>query len=215
MPLIASTQRLLRSDVRSLAAALAKIPIALAGGARTLYELASGESADDGPAATPRNPQGTTGVDRSGYPWGPAFRHPLWSSTGGLAPSGNVFGEKNLIDVVAMGTTETRDIEVYVRPFVLRTGTPYSRGYLTLRVRSSSGSAVSATVTLARADSVAQPQTYSLSTSSTTGNTKSDVLYIALSPGLNRLALSFKNDDTGDDLIVEHAALNQIVTRTH
>lgn len=216
MPLITSTQRLKRTEVHSLAPALAKIPIALAGGARTLYELATGESAEaDSEPGTPRNPQGGIGVDRSGYPWGPAFRHPLWSTTGGLVGGGNVFGEKDFVDVVAMGDKVTRSIAVWVRPFVDRQGAPYTRGYLSLRVRSSGGGAVDCTVTLARAESVDRVQSYSLATSSTTGETKSDVLYIALTPGLNRLVLAFDNADTGDDLIVESASLNQIVTRTH
>jgi hypothetical protein len=79
--------RLLTDDeVRSEAYGLHYIAAALAGGTAWLYELASGEAASSDGAATPPNPQGQTGWDLSGPPWGPAIRHPIaW--LGGLKPN--------------------------------------------------------------------------------------------------------------------------------
>lgn len=216
MPLIASTQRLLRSDVRSLAAALAKIPIALAGGARTLYELSAGESAEAGePAATPRNPQGGTGVDRSGYPWGPAFRHPLWSTAGGHLDSGTIHGTKTWATLTP-GQRKTWAIAVYVKPFIVRTGTPYSRGYLSVGYASSvAASSVSVDVSLSRADTPTLVQTSTVTTSSASIVHSDDIFYLSLRPGLNHLILTMGHTAGVEDAIITDLALNQIVTRIH
>jgi hypothetical protein len=69
--------------VRSQSAATAEVIRSLAGRAAELYELATGEPClADHPPVTPKNPQGLTGWDWSGPPWGSAVLHPVaWMST--------------------------------------------------------------------------------------------------------------------------------------
>ena len=69
--------------VRSQSAATAEVIRSLAGRAAELYELATGEPClADHPPVTSKNPQGLTGWDWSGPPWGSAVLHSVaWMST--------------------------------------------------------------------------------------------------------------------------------------
>lgn len=75
--------RLPAGSFQSLAPAYAETARSLAGRANELYELASGESSAIGEQAiTSPNPQGRTGWDMSGPPWGSALYHPVAWFTG-------------------------------------------------------------------------------------------------------------------------------------
>jgi hypothetical protein len=69
---------------------LAEVGQALSGKARYLYELAAGNSAvaSEDPVV-PANPQGLTGVDLSGPPWGSAILRPV-ALFGGVANNANL-----------------------------------------------------------------------------------------------------------------------------
>jgi hypothetical protein len=80
--------RLTDASFKSEAPAYAETARSLAGRTAELYELASGAPAASGePSLTPTNPQGLTGWDLSGPPWGSAILHPVcW--VGGRSPDG-------------------------------------------------------------------------------------------------------------------------------
>lgn len=80
--------RLPAASFTSQAPAYAETARSLAGRATELYELASGQSSATGePPVTPPNPQGRTGWDLSGPPWGSALYHPVagWSGRSSTA----------------------------------------------------------------------------------------------------------------------------------
>lgn len=82
--------RLPDSAFTAQAPAYATAARSLAGRATELYEFATGQSSATGePPITPPNPQGMTGWDLSGPPWGSALLHPVvgWSGT---APTTNL-----------------------------------------------------------------------------------------------------------------------------
>lgn len=216
MALTTSTDRLTEDEVRSLAPARARIPRALAGGTRWLWELATGApSVADERAVTPRNPDGQTGANRSGYPWGPAFRNHLWSTTGG--------SEGDPADVAFQRTLGTFDVgerkqwvaRFRVRPFVERPLTPFSRGYLSIRCAAGSGAGTSSAVfKLARLETPDRQTSGTATTSSTTIGTQADLAFVDLRPGLNTVLITLDSVTTRE-IELYSLSLCQIVTRTH
>lgn len=122
----------------------------IAGRTRLAYELAVGLPAfpREGAISQP-NPQGRTGVDLSGPPYGSAVWHPVaWG--GGMDNAASLAGEQPICDTIK-ATDRTlgpwlfwnRPHSELPTPYVA----PYSRLFLLLRARLASG-AVSSTLTV-------------------------------------------------------------------
>lgn len=214
MVLASSSDRLTVDEVRSLAVARARIPRALAGGTRLLWELATGAPSVEGePPITVRNPDGEIGVNRSGYPWGPALRHPLWSTSGcNEDPASLAFG-KTWVDEVETGEVRRWTITLRVRPFTMRPNTPYSRGYLSARVRNASAGAGTSSAKI-RAWRLGEPDIYREATVSGGTANQVDILYVDLRRGQNRIVIEVR-DVTTRGLRIDSLSLNQVATRTH
>lgn len=216
MALTTSTDRLTADEVRSLAVARARIPRALAGGTRWLWELVTGAPSVAGENnVTPHNTDGQIGANRSGYPWGPAFRHHLWSTTGSIETNTGVAFGKSLLDEIATGSARAWVARFRVRPFVVRSLTPYSRGYLSIRVAAGTGAGTSSSRwRISRLDSPQVSQEATVTTSNTSPTAQGDIAYVGLSPGLNTVLISV-DEVTTRNLRIFSLSLNQIVTRTH
>ena len=121
---------------------LAEVGQALSGKARYLYELAAGNSAVAGEdPVVPANPQGLTGVDLSGPPWGSAILRPAaWF--GGVANNANLQApDSNVLQANTVKFTSV-PIWLFVRPHAkLPDGyeAPESHLLLLLRAYASSG----------------------------------------------------------------------------
>jgi len=102
---------------------LAEVGQALSGKARYLYEIAAGNSAvaSEDPVV-PANPQGLTGVDLSGPPWGSAILRPV-ALFGGTASNANLQAPNRKLLATADGSVY--DFALWVRPH-----SPMSDGYL-------------------------------------------------------------------------------------
>lgn len=109
------------SKVRSESPCTAELIRSLAGRAAELYEYALGEPVLDGhPPVTASNPQGLTGWDWSGPPWGSAVLHPVaWLS--GRSPDAAAFLAPDITDQTErlFGRSSPAIIRfpIYVRPF--------------------------------------------------------------------------------------------------
>ncbi len=207
-------------ECQSLAAAHAKVLHSLGGRIRRLFELATGQPIAAGqPRSVGHNPQGLYGVDFSGPPWGSAWRHPL-GGTGGLLPITGGAGHWEGHRVLGSVTEEDNLIipfNLYVRGFEKRPDSPYSRGYLTMRMylgtadppyditailRSKGGSDVGAMETTVSVGSVFE-----------TEEQPTDA-YFDLRPGLNRLELELRSTEPLPVYLASFS-VNNIVKRVH
>lgn len=138
------------SRVRSQSAATAEVIRSLAGRAAELYEYAVGEPCLSGhPPITSSNPQGLTGWDWSGPPWGSAVLHPVaWMST--ADSSANVHAPEVTDQVervfsgngTSVGRVAHISMRFWCRPHDLLPApsvAPYSRVTVALRVHRLSG----------------------------------------------------------------------------
>lgn len=210
MSAVISLDNLTDAECRSLVVARNKIARSLAGRQRLLHELATGKPAVAGDIAkTPPNPQGLLGVDRSGFPWGPAFQHPVWVGDGNLDDTAAIFNPRPWC---TSGTEQLSwEIVVRARPFQPRMKAPYSRAYFAAQVAAIVASSSTCTVTL---DFNGRSMSADITTSSTTGVTATPDLYADLLPGLNRGTLRIA-ESAGTSMIFMGVSLNQIVERTH
>ena len=115
--------------------AVSEVARSLAGQARWLYEMATGESAESGAAAEVlRNPQGLIGIDHSGAPYGVGLQHPI--ATGGNPIHKNI--GTYWVDAPDPVFTSTRGVAVnttiWVKPHPDGPG-PYSEGLLQIRAQ--------------------------------------------------------------------------------
>lgn len=201
------------AECRSLAPARAKrLAYSLAGRARALYELVTGEAAVDDGGATALNPQGLMGIDRSGPPWGDAHLHPMWTYAG-IAPSlSSIYGSGSL--TVGAGTITRIMARFWVRPHATGPLVPYSRAYFRgVGVRVGASGTATATVRVYGPDGDSGP-----STTATISTTSADVFgtgaYCLVSPGYNERTIEIEN--TGSvDIYIGPLSLNQVVRRTH
>lgn len=215
--------------VRSEAPARAELMRSLAGRAAELYELALGESClDNSPPVTAPNPQGLTGWDLSGPPWGSAVLHPVaWFS--GRSPNTAVCLSPDHADQVerqfggATGPAHVR-FPFYLRPFDSLPDpsiAPYARLALALRSYRISG-ATTPTATV-RAWNAAAGQDREQAASSTytttaadTSQTFSNLLKVNAVPGWNVLEVeaSIAPGDTSVHFLTSFLLYN-VVKRTH
>lgn len=126
--------------------AVAEVARTLAGRARWLYEMATGESAAAGetPGIT-KNPQNLYGVDHSGAPYGVAMQH----GVGGIGRCLDSGSASNWLDAahVAIDSTRvtTRKMHLWVKQHAEGAG-PYSE--LSLDIRAEASASLTAEITL-------------------------------------------------------------------
>jgi hypothetical protein len=209
MPLIISHEGLADEDVKSNANAVHRIARSLGGRMRLLWELTTGQSPDGSPASG-LNPDGGVGANRSGYPWGPAFQHPVWVGAGVRAQA-DVQGDRNFVDIGATNDVLFR-IKVICRPFFQRRSTPYSRAYFRCVASRSTSGTPSTTVSLTSAAGITRSAT--VAPSGVTPATFSPDLYVDIVPGINKIDLRFSKS-SGNAIQIVSCSLNQIVERTH
>lgn len=212
-----SIEPLTDAECRSLAPARAKrLAYSLAGRARALYELVTGEPAVDDGGATPLNPQGLMGIDRSGPPWGDAHLHPMWV----LGSTYNVvsFYPPNADSMIYLnggsGTIVRLIARFYVRPHYSGPLVPYSRAYL--RAVGTSDDLVttsSATIRVYGADGDRGPST-SATVSTTTSAQFGTGAYCQVSPGWNERTIEIEQT-SANGIYIGPISLNQVVRRTH
>jgi hypothetical protein len=215
--------------VRSEAPARAEIMRSLAGRAAELYELALGEAClGDNPPVTGPNPQGLTGWDLSGPPWGSALLHPVaWSS--GRSPNTAVVIAPGHDDQTerkfggSLGPAHVR-FPFYLRPFDSLPEpsiAPYARLTLALRsYRISGATTPTATVRVWNAQAgqdreQAVSSTYT-TTAADTSQTFSNTLKVTAVPGWNllELELAVAPGDSSVHFLTSFLLYN-VVKRTH
>jgi hypothetical protein len=216
-----SIEPLTDAECRSLAPARAKrLAYSLAGRARALYELATGEPAVDDGGATPLNPQGLMGIDRSGPPWGDAHLHPVWTMATTANVGSDIYPDKagsygRVLYLDGGSGTITRLIaRFYVRPFAVAPLVPYSRVYL--RGVGTSDDLVttsSATIRVYGPDGDRGPST-SATVSTTTSAAFSTGAYCLVSPGWNERVIEI-DQTSANGIYIGPLSLNQVVRRTH
>jgi hypothetical protein len=210
---IVSTEPLTTAEAESWAPARAKrLASSLAGRARYILELLQGYSycPDDG--ATPLNPQGAIGIDRSGPPWGDAHLHPLWVVE--YAAGSVVYGESPSVSLTTQGQIERITARFFVRPFAVAPLVPYSQIYFRGQgSRIGGAGTATATVRIYGPEVDSGPSTSA--TISTTGTASFGTgAFCVCRPGWNERVIEFELTSTvGLDLGC--VSLNQVVRRSH
>ena len=211
MGAVISTENLTTAECRSVAVARNKIARSLAGRLRLLYELASGVTAVAGETAkSGTNPDGKTGVNRRGFPWGPAFQHPLWVGEGVHVASA-IDGERPWVVMTSSSTPRSWDLIIAVPRFTERRLTPYSRGYFSCRVLGAAATSSTCVVTLT---ANGRTQSADVTVATTSDASVSPDVWAELRPGINFVTLTI-GPASGVDLTFASVALNQMVERTH
>jgi hypothetical protein len=219
---VVSHEPLTDAECRSLAPARAKrLAYSLSGRARYLVEMLKGEPAVDDGGATPLNPQGRMGVDRSGPPWGDAHLHPMWSYgvtanyVGALVYPGITGANRQALYIDGgVGTIRRIVARFYVRPHYVQPGAPYTRAYL--RGVGTSDDLVttsSATIRVYGPDGDSGPST-SATVSTTTSADFSTGAWCPVSPGYNERIIEIEQTST-NGIYIGPLSLNQVVRRGH
>ena len=212
-------------NVRNHAKTRLEIIQALAGRARILWELATGEVPGDGHPASGYNPQGLVGVDCSGPPWGSAHRHSI-ASLGGIKPDSATFSSRPATSFAVYGLTSTQPRQiswrVWNRPYeTLQSPSvaPLSRGRLLVEAYRSSG-AGNPTVTVSMWANDERPSEATSATFSHTAGTSLDrytmssTLYARLRPGRNEVNILFESDSTSA-LVITRLQMYSGAKRSH
>ena len=211
MSAVVSTDNLTTSECRSTAIARNKIARSLAGRLRLLYELATGAPAVAGETAkSGTNPDGKTGVNRRGFPWGPAFQHPLWIGEGRFSTSA-MDGERPWAVMTSTSAERAWRIEVMVPRFTERAKTPYSRGYFSASVAAAAATSTTCVVTMT---CNGRTQSANITLATTADTTVEPSLWAELRPGINTIELTI-GPASGATITFASAVINQIVERTH
>jgi hypothetical protein len=215
--------------VRSQSVAAAEVIRSLAGRAAELYEYATGESClTDHPPITPSNPQGLTGWDWSGPPWGSAVLHPIaWvsntaCSTGAFAPDITDQTERRFGLSYAPARIVMR---AYIRPHDILPSpsvAPYSRVCVAIRTERISGT-TTPTATIRAWNEALQTQDQAATASFTTTISEStqqfaNNLKVPVRPGdVNSVTLEIQVNGTGDTSAhyVSSVLLYNSVKRSH
>lgn len=213
---IVSTEPLTDAEARSMAPARARrLATSIAGRARALYELALGTPAYDDGGATPLNPQGSLGIDRSGPPWGDAHLHPVWTYAATINIVSGIYPAIRAITVDG-GTGHIVRLRArwWCRPFQMGPGVPYSRAYLRGWITRKDG-AGTATATIR----VYGPSGDRGPSTSTTGSTTgSDAIgtdaWTPMVPGWNERVIEIEQTSSVA-FYVGPLSLNQIARRSH
>jgi len=137
-------------DTQNFAPASAEVFALLAGRNRWINEFLRGKfennrygSAEWEPAATPANPQGLTGVDHSGPPYGVALRHSVANYSSIRYASGTTpLNDERAIDVPG-GVGMYLPVSFYNKPFAPVEDTPHSVCQLSVRFFNETGASCS------------------------------------------------------------------------
>jgi hypothetical protein len=217
------------SAVRSESPARAETMRSLAGRAAELYEYALGEPCLDGhPPVTGPNPQGLTGWDLSGPPWGSALLHPVaWVS--GRSPNAAVCLAPDHADQTerkfggAIGPCHVR-LPFYVRAhdsLPEPSAAPYARLALALRSYRISGATTPTATVRAWNAAAGQDREQAVSatyttTAADTSQTFSNALKVSARPGWNQLEVevSVAGGDSSVHFLTS-LLLYQLVKRSH
>ena len=155
------------------------------------YQDRSGSPVQEAPA-TPANPQGMTGLDHSGPPYGPALRHSVAQYHSIKYFSGtSPLNDERAIEVPPDDGGVTFPVAFYNKPFSPSETAPHSMGNLHVRILNESGAAGTMTFKVmgAGADKVLTTASVaSGSTQSSYFNGASD--RFPISSGLNLLSLT-------------------------
>jgi len=198
--------------------ALAEVASGLAGKARILYELASGEVPGDEESASGRNPQGRIGVDLSGPPWGSAVRHSIaWAGTG-IVQANN---RGPLLSGITSQQARWLNFRFYNRPFDRVPGfiAPYSRAAFSFRYHLST--AGSSTVTWRVWNPALQEPSERTGNSFTATSTSAQATsptaadFVPLEPGWNTIVMSFLGSTTSTAVNILSVGMHQLAKRSH
>lgn len=217
------------SAVRSESPCRAEVMRSLAGRAAELYELALGESCQSGSQPITRpNPQGLTGWDLSGPPWGSALLHPVAWFAGRQPNTAQVIAPdiadqtERLFGGVA-GPALIR-WPIYIRAFDALPApsiAPYGRLTLAIRTHRVSGASLpTATVRIWNpAAGQGRPQARSVTFTTATNETSfvfSNAEGVDAVPGRNEINLevAVESNDTSQHYI-DSAILYVAVKRSH
>jgi hypothetical protein len=218
---VVSHEPLTDGECRSLAPARAKrLAYSLSGRARYLYEMLTGEPAVDDGGATPLNPQGRMGVDRSGPPWGDAHLHPMWTyaatwSGGGIYPGQTSPNRQILYLNNGVGTIVRIVARFYVRPHYAAPDMPYTRAYL--RGLGTSDDLVtlsSASIRVYGPDGDSGPASPDATVSTTTVDEFSLGAWCPVRPGYNERIIEIEQT-SANGIYIGPLSLNQVVRRSH
>lgn len=218
MTRLASTASLQDLDTRSLAPAHAVVLQSLAGRVLYLAELIQGRvPVTLGRQVTPSNPQGLTGIDHSGPPFGSAFRHPLLTMGGCLEDASGDCAGQRVVGRFSDADSLIIPLNLYVRPFASWGGAPYSRGFVSARVARVSGSgSVDFDIVMRRRGASTTPSNATASVSSTTPtHVATGTAHFLLGPGHNALELEFRTAAASVELVVEQFQVWQSAKRSH
>lgn len=205
-----STEPMTDAECRSMAPARARrLATSIAGRARALYELALGTPAFDDGGATPLNPQGSLGVDRSGPPWGDAHLHPVWSYAVTVS---SIYPALRIIELT--GDIIRLRARWWCRPFQSAPSAPYTRAYLRGSITRKGGAGTAtATVRVYGPSGDSGPSTSA--TGSTTGTSDlATTAWTPMLPGWNERIIEIEHTSVVGAYIGP-LSLNQIVRRTH
>lgn len=208
-----STEPLTDAEVTSWAPARAKrLASSLVGRGRYLIELLQGQSGFSDDGATPLNPQGKIGIDRSGPPWGDAHLHPLWWAE--YAAGTLVYGEDHPVSLTTQGQIERITARFFVRPFFVSPTAPYSRAYFRGQgTRIGGTGTATATVRIYGPESDSGPSSSATISTTSTGSFGTGA-FCYVRPGWNERIIEFElTGSVGIDL--GPMSLNQVVRRTH
>jgi len=194
--------------VNNQSPAVSETARALAGRARWLYEMLTGESGDPNePPAIPKNPQGKYGIDHSGAPYGVAFEHPMVCGGVPFGTSNTGWNDvpSNLITSSAGGGGTAW---VWVKPHPPGVG-PYSQLRLEFHgAYFSSTTTLTVVATNVTADERSVEDTVTFNSGAVAA--KQAVLDIPVVSGWNEIHLGIRAD-TGGGAYVLGWALNQHV----
>lgn len=213
------------AQVRNHARARVEVIQALAGRARILWELATGNVPVDGPPASGYNPQGLVGCDLSGPPWGSIHRHVI-ATMGGIKPDSATFSSRpaTYFPLTGLSAPHLRSVtwRVWNRPFetLPETGVaPLSRARLL--VSGYSSSATNPTITVyGRTNDERASEAMSESFTQTTGATEESFtltssFFLRLKPGANTIILTFASDTSSATYTITKLMLYHGVKRSH
>lgn len=214
------------SSFRSQAPAYAEVGRSLAGRAAELYEYASGRAAVAGESPlTPPNPQGLTGWDLSGPPWGSALRTSVAWFGGRSADTANSHrpaAETAWERVYRVGKPATIALRFWNRPHERLGSTavaPLSRLYWVLRVQRLAG-ASTPTITLRTWNHRALLKRETANTTTfvqTVGDAQviASTLWVPCVSGWNTVHLEASTTDTSLTAWIVSGALQNLVKRSH
>lgn len=217
--------RLPGTSFRSQAPAYAETARSLAGRATELYELATGASSAAGEQPVTRpNPQGLTGWDLSGPPWGSALLHPVVWFTG-TQPVANLvqpaYDASNAL-WFSQGRAAQLRFSFWNRPFeglAPFATAPLQRLYWALRTYRVSGATTPTATAITWNRGMGQSRETGVSqTFTTTANDSqvtSSTLWVAARPGWNTVYLEVRANASGTVHMLSAGCLQVLEKRSH